>query len=162
MVGWRVMSRISSMHMYIDIPRLMTGSGDMKDSVFRVACETPNLCLMLRLTAHRVKGVPTSRGVSRHRSRRHGGRAHCIQQSNATTLAFHSRVQVRHPSDHLSLVPRMNPQLLKHFRARPPLRRRPLSRGPIVNVPVWFIHKLERKKKKRKFTTEELNEDVLV
>ena len=58
------------------------------------------------------------------------------------------RVQVRHPSDHLPLIPRMNLQLLKQSRARPSLRRRPFFRSPIINIPVRFVHKLERRKKK--------------
>jgi hypothetical protein len=54
------------------------------------------------------------------------------------------RVQVRHPSDHLPLISRMDLQLLKQSRARPSLRRRPFSRSPIINIPVRFIHELEK------------------
>jgi hypothetical protein len=40
----------------------------------------------------------------------------------------------------------MDLQLLEHSRARPSLRRCPFSRGPIINVPVRFVHKLGGKK----------------
>src|SRR5579863_4111943 len=55
-------------------------------------------------------------------------------------------MQLRHASDYLPLVPRMDPQLLENFRVRPPLGRRPFSRSPIIDVPVWFVHELERAK----------------
>jgi hypothetical protein len=40
----------------------------------------------------------------------------------------------------------MDLQLFKQSRARLSLRRRPPFRGPIMNILVRFIHKLERKK----------------
>ena len=38
----------------------------------------------------------------------------------------------------------MDLQLLEHSRARPSLRRCPFFRSPIINVPVRFVHKLEK------------------
>ena len=51
-------------------------------------------------------------------------------------------MQVRHPSDHLSFISRVNPQFLEYPRPCPSFRRRPLSRRPIIYVPVSLVHEL--------------------
>lgn len=42
----------------------------------------------------------------------------------------------------LALVPGMDSELGKHGGVRPSLRRGPLARRPVVDIPVWFIEQL--------------------
>ena len=51
-------------------------------------------------------------------------------------------MQVRHPSDHLPFILRVDPQFLEYFRICPSFRWRPFARRPIIDVPVRLVHEL--------------------